>query len=124
MRSPGWRRVAALLLLVGATFGWTGPAAAPTVWPPPGISWQWQLTTPVDLSVSVAVYDIDLFDNDASVVVKLHAPGRKAICYLSAGSWENWRPAALAGRGGLTLHGRATGQRKPIQSYPTSRSGR
>lgn len=38
------------------------------------------------------MYDVDLFDNDASVVEALHAQGRKVICYVSVGSWEDWRP--------------------------------
>jgi len=72
-------------------------AAAATdkaIWQPaPGITWQWQLTDlPVDISVDAEVYDIDLFDNEASVVAALHAQGRKVICYISAGSWEDWRP--------------------------------
>jgi len=64
------------------------------IWQPaPGISWQWQLTElPVDTSVDTEVYDIDLFDNEASVVAALHAQGRKVVCYLNVGSWEDWRP--------------------------------
>lgn len=64
------------------------------VWRPSiGSTWQWQLTgLPVDLSIDAQVYDIDLFENDASVVAALHARGRKVICYLSAGTWEDWRP--------------------------------
>lgn len=64
------------------------------IWRPSiGTTWQWQLTRlPVDVSVDAQVYDIDLFDNDAAVVAALHARGRKAICYLSAGTWEDWRP--------------------------------
>jgi len=55
--------------------------------------WQWQLSQPpVDQSFDVAMYDVDLFDNDASVVAALHAQGRKVICYISVGSWEDWRP--------------------------------
>ncbi len=38
------------------------------------------------------MWDIDLFDNSASVVATLHGQGRKVICYMSAGSWEDWRP--------------------------------
>lgn len=57
-------------------------------------SWQWQLTTPVDLSVNTQMYDIDLFDNDASVVGTLHSQGHRAVCYLSAGTWEPNRPDA------------------------------
>jgi len=63
------------------------------VWvPAPGTTWQWQLPTPVDTSVAAAVYDIDGFGNSAEDVARLHATGRKVICYLSAGSAENFRP--------------------------------
>jgi hypothetical protein len=66
-----------------------------SIWAPALVtSWQWQLISPVDLSVDAELYDIDLFDNEASVVAELHAAGRRAICYLSAGSWESWRPDA------------------------------
>lgn len=57
-------------------------------------SWQWQLTGRLDTSVNVEMYDIDVFDNSASVVASLHAQGRKVVCYMSAGSWEDWRPDA------------------------------
>src|SRR5262245_40774787 len=58
----------------------------------PGQPWQWQLTTPVDLSVNVPIYDIDGFDNSAEVVRKLHAAGRKVICYVEVGSAADFRP--------------------------------
>lgn len=78
----------------------TVPAAAPvpsTVWTPsPSTTWQLQLTGTIDQTVDVAVYDIDLFDNDSATVGSLHSRGRKAICYFSAGSWENWRPDAAS----------------------------
>lgn len=66
------------------------------VWQPAiGASWQWQLTDlPVDQSVEADVYDIDLFDTDARTVKALHAQGRKVICYINAGGWEDWRPDA------------------------------
>ncbi len=58
-----------------------------------GLTWQWQLSEPpVDTSVDAEVYDIDIFDNDASVVAELHAKGRKVIGYINVGSWEDWRP--------------------------------
>jgi hypothetical protein len=67
----------------------------PTIWHPPlNTSWQWQLTTPVDQNVKVQMYDIDMFDNDASVVASLHNKGRKVVCYIDVGTWENWRPDA------------------------------
>jgi hypothetical protein len=67
---------------------------APSLWlPPVGTSWQIQISsTPVDQSIDVDVYDIDLFDNDASMISALHAQGHKVFCYLNAGSWEDWRP--------------------------------
>jgi len=68
----------------------------PTPWRPAlNTSWQIQFTgLPVDQSVNAALFDIDLFDNEAGVVAALHARGRKVICYFSAGSWEDWRPDA------------------------------
>ncbi|MEV7774415.1 endo alpha-1,4 polygalactosaminidase [Kitasatospora sp. NPDC086791] len=77
--------------------GSTTPVPAGARWQPtPGLTWQWQLGGTVDQSVDVPVYDIDGFENDASVVAALHAKGRKVICYINAGSWENFRPDATA----------------------------
>ena len=61
---------------------------------PPGTSWQWQLTGALDSSLAVKVYDIDLYDNDAAAVSALHAKGITVICYMSVGSYEDWRPDA------------------------------
>lgn len=73
------------------------PATPQTYWhPAPGTAWQWQLSGTIDQSVNVPVYDIDGFENDASVVAALHAKGRKVICYINAGSWEDFRPDAGA----------------------------
>jgi hypothetical protein len=71
--------------------------AAPTpVWrPAPGTSWQWQLTDlPIDRSLDVQMYDIDLFDVPQATIDALHAEGRIVICYFSAGSYEEWREHA------------------------------
>ncbi len=57
-------------------------------------SWQWQLSGSLDQSVDAVMYDVDLFETDASVVAALHTQGRKVVCYISVGSWENWRPDA------------------------------
>ena len=40
------------------------------------------------------MYDVDLFDNDEAVVMALHSAGRKVVCYMNAGGWEEWRPDA------------------------------
>ena len=45
-------------------------------------------------SFNVAMYDIDLFDAPQATIDSLHASGHKVICYLSAGTYENWRPDA------------------------------
>ena len=88
------------------------PAAAPTtttsvtttttastssgpIWHPQlATSWQWQLQGAIDMSVNAQVFDIDMFDNTASTVAALHAKGVKVICYIDAGTIENWRPDA------------------------------
>ncbi|MHB0989298.1 MAG: endo alpha-1,4 polygalactosaminidase [Bellilinea sp.] len=73
------------------------PQDSQSLWWKPLVSlrWQWQLSDmPVDLSMDADMYDIDLFDNDASVIAALHAQGRKVVCYVSVGSWEDWRPDA------------------------------
>ena len=62
-------------------------------WYRPGVSttWQWQLLEEVNTGYDVDVYDIDLFDSDASLIADLQAEGKKVICYFSAGSSEDWR---------------------------------
>jgi len=69
--------------------------APPTVWRPAvGASWQLQLQGTVDTSVGAGVFDIDGHDTPASTVDRLHQQGKQAVCYLSGGSWEDWRPDA------------------------------
>ncbi len=96
----------ALLALVAATVtaGGPGEATARQVWAPKqGVSWQWQLSGRVDTSVRAKVYDIDA-EVPRRVVRTLHARGRRVVCYLSAGSFENWRrdraafPESVKGR--------------------------
>lgn len=65
--------------------------------PTKGMTWQWQLDGgPIDMSVDAEVFDVDLFSTPASTVAELHQQGRRVICYLSAGSWEPYRPDAGA----------------------------
>jgi hypothetical protein len=66
----------------------------PVTWwqPRPGLTWQWELSdSAVDTSIEAEVYDIDLYV-DQSIIDELHAKGAKVICYISVGSWEDWRP--------------------------------
>jgi hypothetical protein len=71
------------------------PAPPPprTLWKPTaGMSWDWQLNPPLNFTYDVQVYDIDLFDSDPKRIAGLHEDGRKVICYVNLGAWENWRP--------------------------------
>jgi hypothetical protein len=88
----------------------TSPPGARSLWRPPlATSWQWQLDgSDIDLSVNAAVFDVDGFSTPATTVATLHSFGRHAICYISAGSWEAYRPDAgqfLASVLGKTLSG-------------------
>jgi hypothetical protein len=55
-------------------------------------TWYWQLRGALDTSVDAELYDVDLFETSPRVIDELHADGRIVICYLSAGSYESWRP--------------------------------
>lgn len=78
------------------------PTSASSSWwkplPDRPIHWQWQIGTvfsyPSNLIQNVTVYDIDGFNTSVSTVTSLHGQGLKAICYISAGTWEDWRPDA------------------------------
>lgn len=73
----------------------SGATTAAQSWQPPvGASWQIQFTGPIETGVNAAVFDLDLFDTGAARVASLHSQGKKVICYISAGSWEDWRPDA------------------------------
>ncbi|MEU8943046.1 endo alpha-1,4 polygalactosaminidase [Streptomyces goshikiensis] len=97
----------ALLVGLGALAGCTvaepeeeAPAPDPAPgerWQPrPGTGWQWQLTGRLDTSVKVPVYDVDGFNTTKEQVARLRKDGRKTICYVSTGAWEDFRPDADA----------------------------
>ena len=72
------------------------PTATPAWWqPPPRTTWQIQLNSGnIDLSFAAQAYDVDLFDTPTDTIARLHQMGRRAICYFSAGTYEDWRPDA------------------------------
>ncbi|MET4643662.1 endo alpha-1,4 polygalactosaminidase [Streptomyces sp. NPDC006539] len=107
MSGPGPALTAVLILsavLAGCTRA-PEPGPAERWAPRPGADWQWQLSGRLDPTVDVPVYDIDGFEHDASAVADLHRRGRKVICYVSTGAWEDFRPdaarfpASVRGRG-------------------------
>lgn len=81
----------------------------PVRWSPAKLTtWYWEISTvPTNLTRSVAAYDVDGAENSkgamTSTVNSLHTNGKKAICYFSAGTWEDFRedaasfPAAVQG---------------------------
>ena len=54
--------------------------------------WNYVLSESPNLSLGAILYDIDLYDTPATKVKQIHAQNQRAICYMSAGSSENWRP--------------------------------
>ncbi len=91
--------------------------------PPVGVRWQYQLQPPVDAAITAVpftggapvhpgVFDIDLYDADgvtpaADAVAAVHAQGARAVCYVDAGTWEDWRPDA--GAYPVAVRGRGNG---------------
>lgn len=73
-----------------------GPAPVPMWRPAPGTTWQVQFSGPVDTSLSVGAYDLDLEDTTRATIDALHGRGIRAICYISGGSYEDWRADAGA----------------------------
>jgi hypothetical protein len=71
------------------------PVACPGCWAPdPVTSWQWQLQGEIDTSVDAQMFDVDGFEVSRTTVQALHDQDHAVVCYLSAGSWESWRPDA------------------------------
>lgn len=71
------------------------PVACVGCWAPAlTTSWQWQLQGDIDTSVDAQMFDVDGFEVSRATVQALHDQGRAVVCYLSAGSWESWRPDA------------------------------
>jgi hypothetical protein len=88
--------VVSVLAFLGGSGGDPADAAAQGRWEPQPTTapWQWQLQGKIDTSVPAAVYDVDGFEVSKRTVRKLHRLGRKVVCYLDVGSWENYRPDA------------------------------
>lgn len=57
-------------------------------------TWQLQLQGTYDLSYSVNLYELDLFDVTTEQITELKNSGKTLVCYFSAGSYENWRSDA------------------------------
>ena len=92
-------RLGVLMSAVAVLLPGTAFADAPAWWRPvasASLTWQIQFTGTVDLSVKVAVFDLDGDATTARQVKALHARKARVICYVSAGSSEDWRSDAAA----------------------------
>jgi len=74
----------------------TPTTSTAAIWKPtPGTTWQWQLSSaPTNTAYDVDMYDIDLFDASKELVEELHDNGKKVVCYINVGAWEDWREDA------------------------------
>lgn len=86
----------AVLASALAPFAGSTPASAsgtPARWRPTGTPlWDIQYNDPRPLETTVGVINLDGFDTSAETVAALRERGRKVICYINAGAWEDWRP--------------------------------
>jgi len=87
--------VSLLIVFAGGFLGWyfsrSQNTFAADYWQPhkgQSLTWQWQLTTPIDTTLNVDMYDIDLFDVPTSTITELKNAGKIVICYFSAGTIE------------------------------------
>lgn len=81
-----------VLLLVGSSLQ---IAAAPGWWQPRGqLRWHIQFTGALAVPRDAQVVILDLFETDSATVRALHRQGKRVVCYLNAGAWEDWRPNA------------------------------
>ncbi len=100
------RRLVSLVVAIALVAGGAAaPAVAAPDRPAPGDRLQWQLgALPADLGVAADVYDLDLFETTRAEVAGLQERGVFVVCYLSAGSWESYRPDS--GRFPASVRGR------------------
>ncbi len=59
---------------------------------PQQLTWYWQLQGKIKMSEPVEAYDVDGFETSSSQVAALQARGVHVICYIDAGTAENFRP--------------------------------
>jgi hypothetical protein len=87
------------VLLLGAAGVLTGAGAAASGQWVPSTSDRFQLilaATPTtsQLHGPFDVMETDGFDTPGRVVTELHSLGKRAVCYIDVGTWEQWRPDA------------------------------
>jgi hypothetical protein len=74
--------------------GGTGSVAEMPYVPPADVSWDARLDDAVDIAEDVQLFYLDPAWQPASDLAALHAAGRHYLCYLSAGTYEDFREDA------------------------------
>jgi hypothetical protein len=89
------KRLGVTVLLLAGLAVWPAPSVAAARWSPgTRTTWQIQFSGRLNPSIDATAFDVDMFDTTAATVATLHAKGRKVVCYINAGAWEDWRPDA------------------------------
>lgn len=57
-----------------------------------GLSWNYVLASTKTFTSAADLYNIDGFETSAATVAGLQAKNTRVVCYLSAGTFEDWRP--------------------------------
>lgn len=57
----------------------------------PETGFQLQFAGEFDKSVDADLYDLDLYGTDISTINELHSRGKRVVCYINVGAWEDWR---------------------------------
>jgi hypothetical protein len=116
--------VVAAVVALGLVGAGGAPSPAAVRWQPrPGLRWQYQLQGNADTGicgkpvkggacVHPDVFVIDLYADDgttlnAAAVGRIHGRHAHAVCYVDAGTWEDWRPDA--GRYPANIRGKPNG---------------
>ncbi len=89
--------ILSLFVIVGAWF----PASDATGWwrPSAGIAWDVQFAIDPEAELvpppgPISAIDLDGGETLPATVDALHQRGIRALCYVNAGAWEEWRPDA------------------------------
>jgi hypothetical protein len=111
------RALAISIAIVAALFTGLPVRAATGYWvPAPGLGWQVQFAGRIDTTVRVDLFDLDAFDSSARLVRRLHGQGARAVCYVNAGAWEDWRPDADRYPPAVLLAGPSPGDHRHAQA--------
>ncbi len=85
----------ALFLALGPAAHAAEAAPNPSLWRPAlDTRWQVQYSSALDAAVAADAFKLDLFDAGPDTLQSLKQRGKRAVCYVNIGAWEDWRPDA------------------------------